>query len=118
MVRMSTLPVGKYHDARFQQANDARDLEAVVPRVLHTPVGDVERVAPSHLQDARSFGGFAPAIVGSAARTHLTACQVEDAGAQPALCMLQQRAATGLLYIVAMSGDGENVDRGGATVRH
>src|SRR3954468_24159423 len=112
MVRMSTLPVGKYHHARFEQANDARYLQPIVPGVLHAAIGNVERVTPRHLQDARSFGGFAAAIVSGAARSHLAARQVEDAGARPALCMLQQRAATGLLNIVAMSGDGENVDRG------
>ena len=56
---------------------------------------------------------FLGALVHGAARSHLALCEVEDGGALSALGRLQQRTAAALLYIVAMRGDGENVNLAG-----
>ena len=66
MVRVAALPVGKNHHTGPLLADDARDLQPVLPSVLYASVGDIERVTPGGLQDlGRGFGfGFEPGGVG------------------------------------------------------
>ena len=90
-------------------ANDTRDFQPVVVGVLDPAVGNIERLPPAGFENARRFVGFARAIFDGAARAHLALRQVEDGGAVSALGHLQQRAATGLLHIITMGGDGKNV---------
>ena len=59
------------------------------------------------------LGGFALAVLCCAARPHLAASEVEDRGTAPERGHLEQRAAAGLLGVVAMGGDGEDVSHGG-----
>src|SRR5262249_38721378 len=49
------------------------------------------------------------AILCRTTRTHLATSQIENARAIPVLCHLQQRAAAGLLHVVAMGGDGQDI---------
>jgi hypothetical protein len=60
----------------------------------------------------RCLGCLPRTIFGSAARPHLALRQVENAGATSALCHFEQRSAAGLLNIVTMRGNGEDVERG------
>src|SRR5512133_2522049 len=107
---MAALPVGENHDAWFQGADHAGDFQAIVPGVLDTAVRDVESVTHTYFQDAGGFGSFAGAIVSGAARSHLAASEVENGGALAAFGGFEQRAAAGLLNVVAVSGDGENIN--------
>src|ERR1019366_7690148 len=110
---MAALPVRQDDHARALLANDAGNLNAVGVVVLNPAIRDVERFAPRHLQNARCVGRFAGARFGRAARSKLALREVKDAGACALRRHLQQRAAAGLLYIVAMRGNGEHVKRGG-----
>src|SRR5713226_1040226 len=102
---MPRLPIGKDHSARLRLADYTCHLQPVLPSVFDSAIGDVECPAPSRLQDARCVSGLAGAVIGSAARSHFTLREIENAGAVSALRHLQQRAAAGLLYIIAMGGD-------------
>src|SRR5271166_4064170 len=113
---MASLPVRKNQHARAQLANDARDLGAILEGVLDAAVRNVERTPPTDFEDARRLVRFARAIFDGAARAHFALREVEDGGAASALGHLQQRAAAGLLDVVAVGGNGENVDLRG--LRH
>src|SRR5713226_1051411 len=108
---MPSLPIGQDHDARPSLADYGRDFQTVLPGVFHAAVGNVEGSPPTYTQDSGRIAGFAGAVVGRAARTHLALGQVKDAGAVSELGHLEQRAAAGLLYIVAVSGDGQDIER-------
>src|SRR5208337_4427090 len=112
MIGMAALPVGKNDYARALLANDAGDLDAVGVGVLDAAIGNVEGFAPCDLQNTRCFGGFGGAALGGAARSQFALREVENAGARALTRHLQQRAATGLLHVVAMGGDGEHVEGG------
>src|SRR5436305_7600910 len=104
MIGMAAFPVGKNHDARSSLANHARNFQTIVPGVLDSSVGDVERLPPS---DAQNFCGLiclARAVVRGAPSTHLAAGEIENAGTMAALRHLKQSSAAGLLYVVAMCG--------------
>ena len=63
-------------------------------------------------KDRAGFSGFCGALSGRATGSRFALRQVEDPRA-PATCMhRKQSAAARLLHVVAMCGDGENVDRG------
>src|SRR5579863_9628020 len=107
---MPALPVGENHYPRTLLADQACDLQPVLPGVLDPAVGDVERVAVGDLQNLRSLGGFVSAVLRRAARPHFSLGEIENAGAKTALRHLEQRAATGLFDVVAMGGDGQDVE--------
>lgn len=111
MIRMTRLPVGKYHDPRPRFAKHARYLEPVFPSVLDAAIWDVECLPPRSLQDSGCVAGFPRTVFRGAARAHLALCQIQNAGAMPALRHLEQSTATSLLHIVAMRGNGQNVER-------
>ncbi len=108
---MASLPVGKNHHAGPLLAQHARYLQAVLPGVFNPAIGDVQRTTPCDVQDACRFGGLTCAVIGCAAGAHLSARKIENPSAMPQLRHLQQRAAAGLLGIVAVSGNRENVQR-------
>ncbi len=114
MVGMAALPVGKDDDARAQAAKHGGNLQAVLVGVLDVAVGQVERLAVRNVQDAGCVGGFGGALGGGAAGAGLALREVEDAGAPAARVHGQQRAAAGLLDVVAVGGDGQDVDRAGS----
>jgi hypothetical protein len=97
-------------------ANHSRDLQAIFPGVLYPSVGNVERVSPGSAQDLRGLSGFAGAIFGVAARSHLAPGEIEDSGAVPALRHFEQGPAASLLHVITVSGKGENVERSGGHV--
>src|SRR5439155_22651652 len=107
---MASFPVGKYHYSRFLLADDAGNFQAIFPGVFDAGVGNIERLAPGNTQNFCRFFGFAGAVLDCAARAHLALGEIENAGAVAALRHLEQRAAASLLYVVAMRGDGEDVE--------
>ena len=70
---------------------------------------------PRRAQYFRCVRSLASAIFGAAPRSHLALGQIENPGAVSALRHLEQRAAAGLLHIVAVSGQGKNIERCGRT---
>src|SRR5215831_7409283 len=110
MIGVAALPVGKNHHARPLLANDAGDLDSVGVGILDTPVRNIERLAPRDLQNASSIGGFPGAAFRRAARAQFSLRQIKNAGARTFLSHFQERAAAGLLHIVAVRGNGENVE--------
>src|SRR5579864_4050332 len=47
VIRMSPFPIGQNHNARPSLTNHARDFQSVLPRVLHTPVRNIQRAPPT-----------------------------------------------------------------------
>ena len=111
MIWMPPLPVGQNDHPRPRLPNHGGDLQPVLVGVLDAAVRNVERAPPTHAQNLGRVIGFARAIFRRAPRPHLALRQVEDARALAALRGLQQRAAAGLLYVVAVRGDGQDVQR-------
>ena len=111
MVRMPPLPVGQNNYARPRLANHARHLQPVLPRILYAAVGKIERPSPTDSQNLTSVVGLPGTIFCRAARSHFTLGQIQNARSLPALPGLKQRAAAGLLYVVPMSCDGQNIER-------
>ena len=111
VVWMPSLPVGKYHHSWPLLPQHAHHFQPVLPGVLDPPVGNVERLPPRRAQYFRRICRFARAIFGAAPRSHLALGQIEDSGAMAALRHLEQRAAAGLLYVVAVGSQGKNIER-------
>src|SRR5436309_13722552 len=109
MIRMPPLPVRQNYHARARLSNDAPNFQPVFPGVLHAAVGYVECAPPTHAKNFSRIAGLTSPILGAASRSHLALCQIEDARALPALRGFQQSAAAGLFHIVAMCGNGKNV---------
>src|SRR5260370_31882305 len=107
---MTPLPVGKNQHARTLLAEYEDDLQSMLTGIFDAAVGNVESFAPGNVQDARRLRGFSRPVFGGAARSHFTLGEIEDAGAVSALGHLEQSSAAGLFYVVAMRGQGENVD--------
>src|SRR5579859_1824123 len=107
---MAALPIGKNHNPRTHAADHPSNFQTIYPGVLDPAIGNVERLAPHDAQKPGSLGGFAFAIGGCAARSHLTAREIENASSPALLRHLQQRAAASLLDIIAVSGDCEDVE--------
>src|SRR6266404_4027454 len=108
---MASFPVRQDYDPRASFSDCARDFQPVLPGVLYAAVGNVERSAPGAPQNLRCGFSLSRSVISRAARTHLTLGQVEDAGALAALRHLQQRAATGLLDVITVGSDCQNVYR-------
>src|SRR6266852_2669233 len=107
---MPPSPIRENQYLRTLLPDPTRDLQPVLPGVLDAPVGNIECCAPRNFQNARSFGRLACPVFSRAAGAHFTFCQVQDAGAVSALGHLEQSAAAGLLDIVTMRGESENVE--------
>ena len=117
VVRVATLPVGENDDPWAQTTEDGRDLQPISKGVFHVAVGQVERLAMVHAQETGGGIRFGGALGCGTAGATFAPRQVEDAGT-PAQGMLhQQSSAAGLFHVVAMRGDGEDVD-GGERGRH
>ncbi len=106
---MPALPVRQDHHARPQLAQHANDLQPILEGVLHPAIRQIERLPPANSQDARCSFGFRGTLCSGAAGPRLALRQVQDAGLQAKRAHLEQRAAAGLLHIVAMRGNGQNV---------
>src|SRR4029077_9606647 len=107
---MTSFPVGKNHDSWPRLANHPRNFEPVLPRVLHAPVRDVKRMPPAGAQDLRRVGGFTRPVFRCTAGTHLPLGEVENPRALATLRHLQQRAPTGLLYVIAVRSNCQNIE--------
>src|SRR5947209_4436695 len=106
---MASFPVGKDHYARPLLADDTRDLEPVLPRVLNATVGNIERLPPADFQDLCRGFGFASAVLSAPSRAELALGEIEDPGRVTQARHFEQGAAAGLLHVVAVRGNGKNV---------
>ena len=77
--------------------------------VLQARVREVQVAAPAEPHVPRRRFGFRHALLGRAARAHVAGRQIQHAGAVAPLRHADQRAAAGLLDIVGMRRDGQNV---------
>src|SRR5215471_1305802 len=114
VVGMAAFPIGKNHHPRTLFADHAGDFQAILPGVFHAAIGNVQGLPESNLEDPGGVGGFTRAVFGGAARPHFALREVEDPGAQSALRHLEQSAAAGLLHVIAMSGNGQDIQSGSA----
>jgi hypothetical protein len=110
VVGMARLPIRENQDSRTQLPYDTRDLGLIFDGVLDSTVGDVQCLPPANVQNASSFGSFAGPIFDGAASAHLALGEIKDGSAATALRHLQQGSATGLLDIIAMCRNGQDVD--------
>jgi hypothetical protein len=110
VIRVPRLPVGQNDHPRPQPAQHGDDLQPVLPGIFDAAVGQIERLAPADLEDAGGGRRLLCPLPGRAPRAGLAAGQVEDPGLEAEGAHLQQGAAAGLLHIIAMGGDGQDVD--------
>ena len=109
VVRMAPLPVGQNHHARLQLADLHRHGHARAERVFQPRVRHVHVAAPVQPHVLAGRLRFCHALLGRAARAHVAGRQVEHAGAVSHLGHADQGAAAGLLHIVGMRRDRQNV---------
>src|SRR6266542_741348 len=109
VVWVSSFPVGENHHARTRLPDHARNLQTVFPIVLHAAVGNIQRMPPGNALDSRCFLCLSRPIFGGSARPHLALRQVEDASALSALGHLEQRPAAGLLNVITVRGNSQNI---------
>src|SRR5271166_1362115 len=107
---MASLPVRQNHYARASLADHARNFQAIFPGIFDAAIGNIECAAPPYAKNRRCIRGFLRPILSCAAGTHFTLRQIEDAGALAALRGFQQRPAAGLLYVITVRGDGQDVE--------
>ena len=110
VIGMTALPVREDDDAGAEAAEDGGDLEAIVEGVLDVAVGEVEGFAVATLR-------MRAAALASASRSaavprvpDFALGEIEDAGAPAAGLHDEEGAAAGLFDVVAMGGDGQDID--------
>src|SRR5437868_425985 len=109
VVGMTSFPVRKNYNARLRPADYSCDLQAIDPCVLDASIGNVECLTPSDTHKPSSFAGLAFTVRSRSARSHFATRQIEDPRTLALLRHLEQRAAAGLLHVVPVCGDGENI---------
>ena len=115
MVRVATLPVRQDDDAGAQAAEGSCDLETVLVGVLDVAVRQVEGFAVGDVEDTGSGGSFGGTVGRSAPGAGFALREVEDAGPPAASIHGKQRASASLLNVIAVGGDGEDVDKTGSS---
>src|SRR5438874_7839507 len=108
---MASLPVGKNDHSWASFADDVCNFKPILPSVFHAAIGYIERLAPADAQKFCCLGRFSRPVFSGSARAHFALSQVQDAGTVSALRHLEQRPATGLLNVIAMGGNGQDVER-------
>src|SRR2546423_8049595 len=108
---MPSFPVRKNHYTWPSFADDGGNFQPVLPSVLDPAIGDIKRPPPPHAKNSRGVCRLVRAIFGGASRTHFALRQIENSRPLSALRHLQQRAAAGLLYIVAVCGNCQYIER-------
>src|SRR5205085_9066047 len=58
VIGVAPLPIGKNQNAGCGLTDDARNLEAMLPCVLHPPIGDIGGVAAGATENLRGIGSF------------------------------------------------------------
>ena len=116
VVGVAALPVRKDDDAWPKTSEDSGDLQTVGLGVFDIAVRKVERLAMRNVENACGCLGFGASFVRGTPGAGLALGEVEDAGAPPAGVHGKQRAAAGLLDVVTVCGDSENVNHGKLSV--
>ncbi len=111
MIGMPRFPIRQDHDARPQVANLNSQAHAHADGIFQTRIGKTQIAAPG--QTHRAGGGvrFLQTNLGRSAAAHVAGRKIQHAGAIALLGHADQRAAAGLLHIIGVSGDGENIER-------
>jgi hypothetical protein len=107
---MPPFPVRQNDHAGTRLADHSSDLETILPGIFDAAVGKIECTAPRDAQDSCRILCLARAVVDGSASSHLSLSEIEDSSALAALRSFQQSAAAGLLDIITMGSDGENVE--------
>jgi hypothetical protein len=109
VVRVTGQPVGHDENARAELPEDSGDLEFIFPARGDVAVGKIERFAPGDAEELGCGCGFAGAVLRGAAGAALAAGEIEDGGASAEGAHVKQSSAAGLLYVVAMGCEGEDI---------
>jgi hypothetical protein len=102
--------VRRQDDLRPVAADHARDLDAILERVLDATVPEVQALAHVQLQDLARLPSLLGAQLGRAP-AHVAGRHVDDAGGPAQILELAQQSAAGDLGIVGMRAEREDVDR-------
>ena len=97
-------------NAGAQAAKDGGYFEAVFQGVLDVAVREVEGFAVGYVEEAGCGVGFGFAVGGGAAGAGFALGEIKDAGAPASGVHGEESASAGLLDVVAVGGDGEDVD--------
>src|SRR5262249_58895882 len=77
----------------------------VLARDRQAAVAEVERLSEGGAEDLGRARGLAPPDLGSAARSHLSACQIDDTEAVAALSSNDERTSASQLHVVGVGPD-------------
>src|SRR6267142_1274243 len=102
VVGVAGFPVGEDDSLWAKLAKDCGEAELVLAGGLDVGIGNAERAAPLYAEELGGFGGFLGARFWSAAGTHFTGREIEDAGFVAALCHFQERAAAGEFGVIGV----------------
>jgi hypothetical protein len=91
---------------------DSGDLELIFPTRGDVAVGKIEGFAPGDAEEMGCGCGFVGAVLGGAAGAALAAREIKDGGPSAEGAHVKQSSAAGLLYVVAMGCEGEDIYRG------
>ena len=109
VVGVAALPVREDDDAGAETADDGGDLQAGFEGVLERAIWKIEGFAVGDLEDCGGRVGFGLTLGGGAPSAGFTAGEIEDGGGEAQSLLDEEGAAAGLLYVISMGGDGENV---------
>ena len=107
---MACLPIRQNHDARLRLPQHGRNFQPIFPVVFQASVGKIKGMAPGRAQNFPRLFSFCGTFGSGASRTGFSLGQVENGGAQTNGRRLQQCSTAGLLHIVTMGCNCENVD--------
>ena len=114
VIGVASLPIGQNDDAWTQTAENGSDLEAILVFVLDIAVGKVEGFAVSDVEDAGCRRGLGCTVGRGAAGAGFALSKVEDTGTPAVGVHGQQSTPAGLFDVVAVGGNGEDVDGRGS----
>lgn len=112
MIRVAVVSPGRDHEFRAQAAQDCDDgRQLQVRRGVQAGIGQPQVLAEGEPEDFRSRHRLLQPQLRRAARRHLAAGQVDDAGAVAPIGHLQQQPATEQLDVVRMRPEGQDLER-------
>ena len=110
VVGVATRRGGCDHDARAEASDHAREAFAGGWIVGNSCIRQIEILSGGETQDLRRAARLGRSRRGRPACAHLTLREIDDSRAISLACCLDQRAATRELDVVAMRGDGEEIN--------
>jgi hypothetical protein len=111
VVRMAANGEGKYHDTRREVADFSHDSSPCLIRVLKVGVGESSIAALADSKNLRRPVSLIGSQLGTASTAAFSRGQIQYPGPITGVDGLEQRAGAGELDVVAMGGDGQDIDR-------